>query len=258
MPNKHFEFGPFRLDPSDHLLTRGGEPVSLPPKAFETLVLLVENSGHIIQKNALMEALWPDSFVEEANLTQNIFLVRKALGEEHYVKTIPRIGYRFMMPVREVTDESDTVVVESHTRERIVIREQIVEHEEETSNESTVATLIKSLTLHLSRWQIGVAMSAGVILFLGFGLFLYRTNSQKKLRVERLANIRSIAIVPFETLDAESTDRLLGLGMAEALTTRLGHLDLISVRPASAAQKHAQDQDVKAISRELSVDAVLK
>jgi len=259
MPNKHFEFGPFRLDPSEHLLTRGEEPVPLPPKAFETLLLLVENSGHVLSKHALMEALWPDSFVEESNLTQNMFLVRKALGEDQqYVKTIPRVGYRFMMPVREVTDESDTVVVESHTRERIVIREQIVEHEEETSSEPAVAALISRLASHLTRWQVGVATSAGVILFLGFGLFLYRANSQKKLRVERLATIRSIAIVPFETLDAESTERLLGLGMAEALTTRLGHLDLISVRPASAAQRHAQDQDVKAIGRELSVDAVLK
>src|ERR1051325_7147796 len=100
MPAKHFEFGPFRLDPADHLLTCGEEPVQLPPKAFEMLVLLVKSRGHVLQKTDLMEALWPASFVEESNLTQNIFLVRKALGEgqeQQYVKTIPRVGYRFMM-----------------------------------------------------------------------------------------------------------------------------------------------------------------
>src|SRR2546427_7678582 len=103
---KHsYEFGPFRLEPAEHLLMRAEEPVQLPPKAFETLVLLVQNSGHVLQKNELMAALWPNSFVEESNLTQNIFLVRKALGEDQaqqYVKTIPRVGYRFMMPVREI------------------------------------------------------------------------------------------------------------------------------------------------------------
>src|SRR6266705_4351645 len=137
---KHFEFGPFRLEPAEHLLLRGEESVQLPPKAFETLLLLVESSGHVLQKSALMEELWPDSFVEESNLTQNIFLLRKALGEDQaqqYVKTIPRVGYRFMMPVREIIDETDAVVVESHSRERIVIKEEIVEQEEETGQGDT-------------------------------------------------------------------------------------------------------------------------
>ena len=136
MAPKHFEFGPFRLEPAEHLLLRGEEPVQLPPKAFETLLLLVESSGHVLQKNELMAALWPDSFVEESNLTQNIFLLRKALGEDqgdhHYIKTVPRVGYRFIAPVREILDQSEAVVVESHIRERIVVKEEIVEHEEET------------------------------------------------------------------------------------------------------------------------------
>src|SRR5438876_3294624 len=112
---KHFyEFGPFHLDPAEHLLIRGEQPIPLAPKAFETLLLLVESSGHVLQKNELMEALWPDSFVEESNLTQNIFILRKALGgeqgEQHYIKTVPRIGYRFIAPVHRVFNESDAVV----------------------------------------------------------------------------------------------------------------------------------------------------
>src|SRR5438876_12096964 len=113
-PKHFYEFGVFRLDPAEHLLMRGQAPVQLPPKAFETLLLLVESSGHVLQKNELMEALWPDSFVEESNLTQNIFILRKALGgeqgEQHYIKTVPRIGYRFIAPVHRVFNESDAVV----------------------------------------------------------------------------------------------------------------------------------------------------
>src|SRR5262249_13829443 len=83
-----------------------------------------------------METPLPDNFAEESNLTQNIFLVRKALGEDQtqeYVRTVPRVGYRFMIPVREIIDETDAVVVESHSRERIVVKEEIVEREEDTS-----------------------------------------------------------------------------------------------------------------------------
>src|SRR6266851_8446551 len=139
---KHFyEFGSFHLDPAEHLLMRAEAPVQLPPKAFETLLLLVESSGHVLQKTELMAALWPDSFVEESNLTQNIFLLRKALGEDQgdyqYIKTVPRVGYRFIAPVREILNESDAVVVESHIRERTVVREEIVEHKEETGQGDT-------------------------------------------------------------------------------------------------------------------------
>src|SRR5438552_3047192 len=141
MAHKHFEFGPFRLDAAEHLLLCEEQPVQLPPKAFEMLMLLVENGGHVLQKNALMEALWPDSFVEDSNLTQNVFLLRKALGEDrgeqHYIKTVPRVGYRFIAPVRMLLDESDAVVVESRSRERIVVKEEIVEHEEETGQGDT-------------------------------------------------------------------------------------------------------------------------
>ena len=75
-----FEFGPFRLDRRERLLLREGEPVALPPKAFDTLLILVENSGHVMSKDELMSHVWPDSFVEETNLAQNISIVRKALG----------------------------------------------------------------------------------------------------------------------------------------------------------------------------------
>jgi len=98
-----YEFGSFRLDPGRRILMCKGELVALAPKALDTLLFLVQNSGRVVEKDELMKALWPDSFVEEGNLTQNIFVVRKILGDENgssFIKTIPRRGYKFVASVR--------------------------------------------------------------------------------------------------------------------------------------------------------------
>src|ERR1700756_4041546 len=98
-----YQFGPFRLEPAERKLLRGSEVVVLTPKAFETLVLLVRNSGHLLEKDELIMILWPDSFVEEGNLSNNIFLLRKALGENPpYIETVPKRGYRFVGAVRQL------------------------------------------------------------------------------------------------------------------------------------------------------------
>jgi TolB-like protein/Tfp pilus assembly protein PilF len=100
-----FEFGPFRLDLSERLLLRDGKDVPLAPKLFETLTILVENSGHLMEKDELLRRIWPDTFVEESSLAQNIFQLRKVLKDVEsnrgYIKTIPKRGYRFCAEVRE-------------------------------------------------------------------------------------------------------------------------------------------------------------
>ncbi|HJZ82110.1 MAG TPA: winged helix-turn-helix domain-containing protein [Pyrinomonadaceae bacterium] len=100
------EFGPFRLDVGQRLLLCQGKVVPLAPKLLETLMILVEHSGQIIEKDELMNRLWPDSFVEESSLSQNIFQLRKALGERtrnrQFIETIPKRGYRFAVGVREI------------------------------------------------------------------------------------------------------------------------------------------------------------
>src|SRR5437764_645733 len=102
MDSKAFEFGDFRLDPSDCKLLCAGEPVALTPKAFDLLLLLIENRGRLVEKETLMKRLWPDAFVDEANLANNISLLRKALGESaNMIQTVPRRGYRFVGDVRE-------------------------------------------------------------------------------------------------------------------------------------------------------------
>ena len=101
-------FGPFELDLTERLLTRGGKPVQIAPKLFDTLALLVENAGHVVEKSDMMERLWQDTFVEESSLSQNIFQLRKALENgacgRRYIETIPKRGYRFVADVSEVTD----------------------------------------------------------------------------------------------------------------------------------------------------------
>lgn len=101
-----FEFGPFRLDLSERLLMRNDKAVQLSPKVFETLAFLVENRGHILEKDELIKQLWPDTFVEESSLAQNIFQLRRALKEggssRKYIETVPKRGYRFSADVREI------------------------------------------------------------------------------------------------------------------------------------------------------------
>lgn len=112
--NGPLAFGPFRLDPQKRILLRGDALVQLTPKAFETLLMLIQSKGQLVSKDELMKALWPDSFVEEGNVTQNIFVLRKALGSANrYIVTIPGRGYRFVEPIREVAEEIEAAVPQS-------------------------------------------------------------------------------------------------------------------------------------------------
>src|SRR5262249_49660022 len=126
--NQFYRFGSFRLDPGKRLLLRGQKPVPLMPKAFDTLLVLIENRDRMVGKEELMKALWPDSFVEEANIAQNVAVLRKALGdspEQHrYILTIPGRGYRFAASVSEQTESAEPeLVVERHSRSRVVLEE---------------------------------------------------------------------------------------------------------------------------------------
>jgi DNA-binding winged helix-turn-helix (wHTH) protein len=99
-----FEFGPFELDVEERLLKRGGRTVPLPPKTLETLRVLVSRAGHLVTREELSHALWPDTYVSDATLSQSVWLVRRALGEgpegESWIETVPRVGYRFLPSVR--------------------------------------------------------------------------------------------------------------------------------------------------------------
>lgn len=124
--DKHFyEFGPFRLDVQKHRLLCGGELVPLSPKALEALTVFVQHPNEMLEREALMQAVWADTFVEDANLTVAVSQLRKALGqngeEVEYIETIPRVGYRFVADVRRVVQQPKPLRIEKHTLSQTVI-----------------------------------------------------------------------------------------------------------------------------------------
>jgi DNA-binding winged helix-turn-helix (wHTH) protein/tetratricopeptide (TPR) repeat protein len=116
-----YEFGPFHMDPEKQVLLRDGQVIAVTPKAFETLLVLVRRRGEVVSKEELLKEIWPDSFVEEANLSQHIFKLRKALGDspegERYIVTLPGRGYRFAVPVRKITEGDEVRIAQVSARE---------------------------------------------------------------------------------------------------------------------------------------------
>ncbi|MFN7945779.1 MAG: winged helix-turn-helix domain-containing protein [Blastocatellia bacterium] len=148
-----YEFGPFQLDITERVLRRAGEEVPLTPKALETLLVLVEHSGRILEKRKLMDQVWPDSFVEESNLTQQISTLRKALGDTsgapQFIETVPKRGYRFIADVREVRQSEAGLLVEAETSTRVVI-ENLAPEETDTGWRRLVSGQFPVALVH--RW----------------------------------------------------------------------------------------------------------
>src|SRR6266496_3907647 len=120
-----YEFGPFCLDSAEHTLLRDGRPIPLRPKVFDILLVLVENRGHLVDKEQLMSSVWTEQFVEEGNINKNISMLRQALGESDsghkFIETVPKRGYRFVADVREVNDNKDTgLAIDSRAPSRVV------------------------------------------------------------------------------------------------------------------------------------------
>lgn len=198
-PARFYEFGAFRIDATERLLFRDGQLVPLPLKIFQTLLALVLNSGHVVEKHMLMREIWTDSFVEERSLAQNIFTLRKALGEDRsspqFIETIPKRGYRFVAIVKEISEES----------------------------------------ADSNLWPSG-----------------------NRRRFEVAAAIKSVAVLPFKTLGAETGDEYFGLGMADALITKLSNIKQIILRSTSAVLEYTNPaRDPMVIGEELGVDLVL-
>jgi DNA-binding winged helix-turn-helix (wHTH) protein/Flp pilus assembly protein TadD len=122
-----YEFGPFSMDPDKQVLLRDGQLIAVTPKAFETLLVLVRRGREVVSKDELLKEIWPDSFVEEANLTQHISKLRKALGDtlegDRYIVTLPGRGYRFAVPVRTITEGGEVLIAQTRSRAQIVIEE---------------------------------------------------------------------------------------------------------------------------------------
>lgn len=164
---RFFEFDDFKIDTVNRRLLRGGEVVPLKAKAVETLLILLEHKGDVVEKDDLMNRLWADSFVEESNLTQNIYTLRKALGED-YIETIPRRGYRFSAEVNEWEDANSdqTILVHEKTRMSVTYEEETEETAVIRESPLAIAEPRRAREKHL--W-LGVAgLSIVVILLAGF------------------------------------------------------------------------------------------
>lgn len=251
-----YEFGPFRLDVSEHRLLHRQEIVPLGPKVFETLLVLIEHSGHVLQKNELMARLWPDSFVEESSLTQNISLLRKALsegGEQQFIETVPKLGYRFVAPVKVVEVNGN-----GRPGEAAVLQERAPDEL------LTDASLPRSDT-HPPRLDRNLMLASGAILLLLSiaiaGVYLWRTKTRATEGASNLASeqrVRSLAVLPLKPLATNGNDEFLGLGMADALIVKLSNFDQFNVRPTSAVIKYAgREVDSRSAGTELGVDTVL-
>lgn len=175
---KHFyEFGPYCLDATERLLMRAGRSVPLPPKVFETLLVLVENSGRIMEKDELLHTLWPDSFVEESSLSQNIFQLRKALGEgassPQYIETIPRRGYRFVSSVREARHESHAFLPQPRNPEEVTSKpETWTEPDHESSEPGLTETAVTPVAP--GNWRKAAAIALALLLAASAAFGVYR------------------------------------------------------------------------------------
>ena len=165
-----YVFGRFRLDVDERMLLRDRSPLPLTPKLFDTLLLLVENSGHLLSKDELMKKLWPDSFVEEINLTQYVSRLRKLLEEkpnDRFIATIPGQGYRFVAKVCEASDDksiADGLVIESHMRETVVVEE---DEDDQDTGKLVVAATIPAGNFRRAYWLIPLAVAVAMLVWFG-------------------------------------------------------------------------------------------
>lgn len=226
-------FGPFLLDPTEKVLLRKGEPLALPPKALETLLALVEHRGHVIEKGQLLERVWPNTFVEEATLTQNIFTLRKALGDSpnghEYIETIPRRGYRFVAPVRML----DEPTAQTDAQPRL--------H----------PTKLRSLFL----WPLlGISV---LLVSAGFYLRLRSHPPEPRSTESRI----TLAVLPFQNLTPDPGQEYLSDGLTEETITQLGGLNperLGVIARTSAMHYKGTTETAGQIGRELGVDYLVE
>ena len=247
--NKHFyEFGPFRIDPEQRRLLRDQEAVPLTPKAFETLLILLRNSERVVSKDDLMNALWPDSFVEESNLSQNIFMLRKALGDSaqdaRYIATVSGRGYRFTQKVKEVVAEGEAAPVAETQSPSVVVTE---DDRPSLMSGRTGGIRVRALALVLG---LAVLLTAG---YLGWRAF-HRPSVASPGR-------KMLAVLPFQNLTGDPEQEYFADGLTEELITKLGRLHPqqlgVIARTSVMGYKHS-DKRLDQIGRELGVQYVLE
>jgi len=255
-PQEIYLFGPYRLDAGVLVLFRDERPVPLTPKQVQTLVVLVRAQGSVVSREQLVNEVWPDTFVEEAGLTRNISVLRKALeadGGPPCIETLPKRGYRFVAAVlRLATETAQVTVIERHATISVV--EEIEEIDEAPPLEPAPLRLTgsKPPASGSRRLLIGV----GVVALIAFVLGSIAWRRTPPTDVAGPEAIRSFAVLPFRHLNPGPNDGYLGVGLADVLITRFANFSAVSVTSTSTALRY-QGKDAQAAGRELGVDAVL-
>jgi len=244
MPDSNlYAFGEFRLDLQNRLLRKGNEPIALTPKAFDILVLLIQRGGQVVAKDELMQAVWPDSFVEESNLTQTVFMLRKALGEtsdQRYVLTVQGRGYRFAPKVEAIPHRGLTTVLNP------------VDQEKESGRET-------AKPLSPGKWTSmrgALACVALVLIAVVALLWLYPSFSQ---RTSSSVPVRSLAVLPLQNLSGDPSQDYFADAMTDELITSLAKVGSLRVtsRTTVSLYKHTS-KTLPEIARELKVDGIVE
>ena len=273
MPNlsrNMYVFGSFSLNARSRTLEHGGRSVALTPKAFEVLLLLIQHSGDVVSKDQLMRAVWPHSFVEESNLTQTVFMLRKALGEtpqQRYILTVPGRGYRFVADVNRVSHIDDVARSSSIGTQLLETAPSTVPGEDASGSDRPCAT-----SLH-SEWAEGLQTSGrvrralaltfvGVLLaFVGAGLVAYYHQSRSRGNAEGVRGRFMLAVLPFQNLTGDGAQEYFSDGLTEELITELGTLDPEHIGViARSSVMHYKDThaSLDQVGRELSVEYVIE
>ena len=219
-----YRFGGFELEPGERRLSESGRTISLTPKVFDTLVLLVERAGELVSKDELIKALWPRGFVDESNLTKHIWFIRRALGDReqdsHFIETVPKVGYRFVAPV--------TVGV-APVRGPAALPPQLPVLPTggplpSVVPDSAVRAASRASRASRFRWALGVMATIGVAVLLS--AYWIGRQGPKTLRTGR-----TVVVVGFSNLSRNAKDAWLAPALSEMLATELTITNAIEVVP---------------------------
>lgn len=259
-----YDFGEFRLDVVNCRLLKNGVPVPITQKSFEILQELVVKRDRMLKKEELLRKIWADCYVEEATLTQHIYMLRKVLQQNGkvYIETVPKNGYRFIADVREISLLAGDSKKEEETKPEEILLDtetsEISEKSEEPNqpqlSEAKEKTDGKVGVIYKRIAQISTALCLTAILI---GVYFYFRGNDPPPAVNPL-QIRSVAVLPFKQI-ADPKDEKLGLGLADVLITKLGKIENLEVLPTSAIIRYAEKDsyNLTDAGKDLGVDAVL-
>lgn len=250
--NFYYEFGNHRLEPKNKRLFRESEVVKLPPKVFETLLLLVEKSGQTVSKEELFDKIWSDTIVEENNLSQNIFQLRKTLnnGDKsvNYIETLPKCGYRFTAKVQKIISDNQDFL-DNEKSKSATINGNGIEKKEKAVFSQSKANYFSDL-----KWKVAILGCLLSIFCLVLFSFIQSNKTSGSVENNTVTN-HSIAVLPFKHLEG-NTDEHLQTGIADALTSRLSSLPQLKVLSTSAILQAKANEPLQ-IGKELQVETIL-